>query len=83
MAKMPASSSPPWKAFYGVAKLHVVVYRATGGKVGGKLADGKLLLLHHAGRKSGVERVTPIAHYEEHAGDRVIPVVILEAAGRG
>jgi F420H(2)-dependent quinone reductase len=62
MAKMPASSSSLWKAFYGMARLHVAVYRATGGRVGGKVADGRLLLLHHVGRKSGVERVTPILY---------------------
>jgi len=57
---MPPSSSPWWKAFFAMAKVHVAVYRATGGRVGGTLADGRLLLLHHVGRKSGTERVTPI-----------------------
>ena len=70
MPKMPASSSPLWKAFYGVAKVNVVVYRATGGKVGGKLGDGRLLLLHHVGRKSGVERVTPILYVPD--GDDLV-----------
>ena len=70
MAKMPASSSSLWKVFFVTAKLHVRVYRATGGRVGGKLADGRLLLLHHVGRKSGVERVTPILYVED--GDALV-----------
>jgi deazaflavin-dependent oxidoreductase (nitroreductase family) len=36
-------------------------FRANGGRVGGDLADTTLVLLHHIGARSGIERVTPVA----------------------
>ncbi len=38
----------------------IAEFRAQGGVVGGALADAQLLLLHHIGVKSGLERVTPL-----------------------
>lgn len=52
-------------------------FRANAGKVGGYFENDTLLLLHHTGAKSGVERVTPVVTYLE--GDR--HVVIASAAG--
>ena len=37
-------------------------YRANGGKLGGMFAGSDLLLLHHTGAKSGVQRVSPLAY---------------------
>jgi len=37
--------------------------RASGGKIGSKLGTQEILLLHHVGRKSGKEYVTPIAYF--------------------
>jgi deazaflavin-dependent oxidoreductase (nitroreductase family) len=128
----------------------IAEFRANGGKVGGPFEGAPMILVHHRGRKSGVERVNPLvslplehgwaifaskagaptnpdwyhnlmaaprttvevggdvvevtvreahgeereriwarqkelnpgfADYEEKAGDRVIPVVVLEPAG--
>ncbi len=36
-------------------------FRANEGRVGGPLAGTTLILLHHVGAKSGIERVTPVA----------------------
>ena len=36
-------------------------FRANAGRVGGLLRDTPLLLLHHVGARSGIERVTPLA----------------------
>ena len=36
-------------------------FRANGGRVGGPFEGHTLLLLHHRGAKSGIERVTPLA----------------------
>jgi deazaflavin-dependent oxidoreductase (nitroreductase family) len=36
-------------------------FRAGGGKVGGYFEGADLLLLHHTGARSGIERVTPLA----------------------
>jgi deazaflavin-dependent oxidoreductase (nitroreductase family) len=52
-------------------------FRANAGKVGGYFENDTLLLLHHRGAKSGVERVTPVVTYME--GDR--HVVIASAGG--
>ena len=37
-------------------------FRANDGKVGGDFEQLPLLLLHHTGAKSGVERVNPLAY---------------------
>jgi deazaflavin-dependent oxidoreductase (nitroreductase family) len=37
-------------------------FRANDGKVGGRFEGRPLLLLHHKGAKSGVERVNPLAY---------------------
>jgi deazaflavin-dependent oxidoreductase (nitroreductase family) len=52
-------------------------YRATGGQVGGMFAGETLVLLHHLGARSGVERVSPLAFHAE--GDRMF--VIASKAG--
>jgi deazaflavin-dependent oxidoreductase (nitroreductase family) len=58
--KPPPSSSPFWKAFNVAAKLNVHLYRLSGGRIGGRIKQAKVLLLHHQGRKSGARRVTPL-----------------------
>jgi deazaflavin-dependent oxidoreductase (nitroreductase family) len=42
-------------------------FRANGGKVGGQFEGFPLLLLHHTGAKSGIERVNPLAY--QRVGD--------------
>ena len=37
-------------------------FRATGGRVGGPWAGITLILIHHTGAKSGIERVSPVAY---------------------
>jgi deazaflavin-dependent oxidoreductase (nitroreductase family) len=44
-------------------------FRATGGTIGGDLAGMPVLLLHHFGAKSGIERVNPLAY--QQLGDSV------------
>lgn len=44
-------------------------FRANDGKVGGQFAGMPLLLLHHKGAKSGIERVNPLAF--QRIGDSV------------
>jgi deazaflavin-dependent oxidoreductase (nitroreductase family) len=52
-------------------------YRANGGVVGGMFAGESLILLHHIGAKSGVERVSPLAYFAKD--DRMF--VIASKAG--
>jgi deazaflavin-dependent oxidoreductase (nitroreductase family) len=40
-------------------------FRANGGKVGGFFEGQSLLLLHHRGAKSGVERVNPLVYLRD------------------
>lgn len=41
---------------------HTAVYRATGGKLGGKMQANPVLLLETTGRKSGKKRATPLLY---------------------
>ncbi|MEU9878924.1 nitroreductase family deazaflavin-dependent oxidoreductase [Streptomyces phaeochromogenes] len=43
----------------------VAEFRDNGGKVGGAFAGTPLVLVHHVGAKSGVERITPLAYFAE------------------
>ena len=55
----------------------IAEYRANGGALGGPFAGETLILLHHIGAKSGVERVSPLAYVGD--GDRIF--VIASKAG--
>jgi deazaflavin-dependent oxidoreductase (nitroreductase family) len=43
-------------------------FRAKGGNVNGPLADFTLLLVHHVGARSGVERVVPLVYFARSDG---------------
>lgn len=47
-------------------------FRANEGRVGGPWADTTLLLVHHLGAKSGIERVTPVGCFPQGDGRYVI-----------
>lgn len=54
---------PVVQAAQGLAtKLHVALFRRTGGRVGGRLVGNPILLLNTTGRKSGKERTTPLLY---------------------
>ncbi len=46
-------------------KLHSFVYRATNGRVGGRIAGGPVLLLSTTGRKSGREHTVPLLYLKD------------------
>ena len=52
-------------------------FRANGGRVGGNFEGSNMILVHHVGRRTGTERVNPLAYFED--GDSM--VVIASAAG--
>jgi F420H(2)-dependent quinone reductase len=55
-----------------VSRLHVVVYRASGGRIGGHFRKtAPVLLLTTTGRKTGKRRTTPLL-YAEDAGRYVV-----------
>lgn len=45
--------------------LHTTLFRATGGKLGGSLAGGPVLLLVTTGRKTGRRRTTPLLYLRD------------------
>jgi deazaflavin-dependent oxidoreductase (nitroreductase family) len=48
-----------------VTKGHEVVVKATGGRVGGRIAGMDVLVLHTVGRKSGLPRTTPLTYMND------------------
>jgi len=53
-------------------KLHASLFRATNGKVGGRMVGSPVLLLVTTGRKSGLRRTTPLLYLEDE--DRYVIV---------
>ncbi len=47
-------------------------FRARGGRVSGPLAGTPLMLVHHVGARSGIERVVPLAYMPRPDGQFVI-----------
>jgi F420H(2)-dependent quinone reductase len=61
------SSSIGARGMRTIGRLNVPVYRLSGGRLGGKVNDGPVLLLTTTGRKSGEPRTAPILYlaYDE------------------
>lgn len=55
-----------------VGKLNTPIYRLTGGRVGGKVGHGPVLLLTTTGRKSGQPRTAPVLYLAD--GDRFVVI---------
>jgi deazaflavin-dependent oxidoreductase (nitroreductase family) len=54
-------------------RLGVVVYRRSGGRVGGRGAGGlPVLLLTVPGRRTGQPRTTPVGYFDYHGGHLVV-----------
>ncbi len=47
-------------------------FRANGGRVGGPFEGAAMILIHHIGAKSGIERVSPLACFPEDGGSMLI-----------
>jgi deazaflavin-dependent oxidoreductase (nitroreductase family) len=50
----------------------IAEFRANQGRVGGMLAGTPMILIHHIGAKSGIQRVTPLALTSQEDGCYVI-----------
>jgi deazaflavin-dependent oxidoreductase (nitroreductase family) len=72
MPKPPPPGSPFWKAWEVFTRVNVALFRATGGRVGGRLGRAPILLLHHVGAKSGKRRVSPLLYVPD--GDDLVIV---------
>ena len=75
---MPTSPAVPppgtlrLKALNCLTDLNVLVYRRSGGRLGGRIKGAPILLLDHIGRRTGEHRTTPLI-YLEH-GDALVIV---------
>jgi F420H(2)-dependent quinone reductase len=58
-------SQPIVAAQRAATKLHTFAYRATGGRVGGRIVGGPVLLLTTTGRKSRKKRTSPLLYLED------------------
>lgn len=67
----------------------IAEFRANEGRVGGNFAGAPMVLVHHRGRKSGAEYVSPMMYLADDAdvdtiyvfaSNRTIPVLALQRA---
>ena len=61
-----------WSIWNQLTRVHVEAYRLSHGKLGGEYRGAPILLLHHTGRKSGSERVSPLIYLAD--GDDLVVV---------
>lgn len=61
---------PPRTLVKAATALARFLYRASGGRIGGRVGKARVLLLTTTGRKSGRPRTTPLAYLED--GERLI-----------
>lgn len=69
---VPGTGTAAMKVLNRATGAHVRIYRATRGRVGGRMRRAPVLLLHHVGRKSGAARVNPLIYVEDGANRALI-----------
>jgi F420H(2)-dependent quinone reductase len=62
LAKPPRPGTPGFALWNRFTGLNNAVFRLTGGRLLGSYDGNPVLLLHHVGRRSGEERVTPLLY---------------------
>ena len=74
MPKPPPADSKFWKVWEVGTRLNIALFRATKGRVGGKIPGSKarICIVHNVGRKSGQKRETPLIYLAD--GDNVVIV---------
>lgn len=74
--RAPKPGTFAWKLNTAITRMHVRLFQASGGRVGGTLDGAPLLVLHHTGAKSGSRRQSPVIHLRDGA-DLVIVASLL------
>jgi deazaflavin-dependent oxidoreductase (nitroreductase family) len=72
IVRPPRTGSRLWRFLDVFSNSNVWLYRVSGGRVGGRMGKAPVLLLHHVGRKTGRNRVTPVLFLAD--GDRLVIV---------
>jgi deazaflavin-dependent oxidoreductase (nitroreductase family) len=65
-------TTPQKDEFNDWNKAIIAEFRANAGKVGGQFEGAPMILLHHVGAKSGIERTTPLVYFPQADGSIVI-----------
>lgn len=65
MVKTPPPGSAWWKIQRRLARLNTVLFQATDGRIGATYAGAPVLLLDHAGRRTGQLRTNPLIYLED------------------
>jgi deazaflavin-dependent oxidoreductase (nitroreductase family) len=65
LTRPPRPGSPGFALWKRMTGLNTTVFRLSGGRLLGTYDGNPVLLLHHVGRKSGEERVTPLIYLED------------------
>ena len=76
--QLPSPGTVGARAMNVFAKLNVTAYRLSKGRIGGKMENAPVCVLHTVGRKSGKERESPLLYLAD--GDDVI--LVASAGGR-
>ena len=76
----PSTGSRLWRGLDFFSNANVLLYRLSGGRIGGRMGRAPVLLLHHVGRRSGKQRVTPVLFLAD--GVRLIVVASKGGAAR-
>src|SRR5918992_1030808 len=68
------------RAWHNFTRLHVLAYRASGGRIGRDFRGAPVALVDHVGRKSGKRRTSPLIYGVD--GDNIVIVASFGGARR-
>jgi deazaflavin-dependent oxidoreductase (nitroreductase family) len=77
-ASQPLSPAPAPRGAPIFIRIQVALYRATGGRIGGRVGRTRLLLLTTVGRKSGRRQAVPLGYFM----DGTMPYLVASNSGR-
>jgi deazaflavin-dependent oxidoreductase (nitroreductase family) len=68
----PRPGTPLWLPWQALTRANVILWRLSGGRIGGRYDRAPLCVLHHSGAKSNEPRETPLVYLRD--GDRIVLV---------
>jgi deazaflavin-dependent oxidoreductase (nitroreductase family) len=73
--RAPTPGTLAWQLNTAITGMHVRLFQASRGRIGGTLDGAPLLVLHHTGAKSGARRQSPVIHMRD--GENLVIVASL------